>query len=265
MQRGSSAAAGPLSRHRRPVAPRMHASACVQVSDVRVHSLRRHRHLLVRLGGVRRAHRYGGTAAAAASEERGAIWCTAPVGTARQLGPQARADPATAAGAVRLGQARCRVRAATCGRLPATRVCAAACAGASIVRTVHAVLADVLEKQPSASLLLHNYMKLCVIVDEIINEVRRGSVLGDKGAVAAQAPSHSVRGVTLFPGVPAGDTGDDRPRSDPESVEKQGAQRGAGCRAGLGCCQAWLFNWLVPWAPVLLLFCSCSATQAAWE
>ena len=44
-------------------------------------------------------------------------------------------------------------------------------AGADILRFIIATLKDVLGKQPSASVLLDKYTKLCVVLDEIINEV----------------------------------------------------------------------------------------------
>ena len=49
---------------------------------------------------------------------------------------------------------------------------------AEILRATIQVLKDVLGKTPSAALLFDKYTKLCVVMDEIINEVRHHNILG---------------------------------------------------------------------------------------
>mmetsp|Transcript_4593 Transcript_4593/g.7875 ORF Transcript_4593/g.7875 Transcript_4593/m.7875 type:complete len:150 (-) Transcript_4593:414-863(-) len=42
--------------------------------------------------------------------------------------------------------------------------------GAEIIRTLISILGDILDKPPSTSVLLDKYMKLALVVDEVINE-----------------------------------------------------------------------------------------------
>jgi hypothetical protein len=56
-------------------------------------------------------------------------------------------------------------------------------AGASIIRTIVSVLHDVLDKPPSVAMLLDKYLKVAIILDEVINEVRPNQGRGEKGCM----------------------------------------------------------------------------------
>lgn len=57
-------------------------------------------------------------------------------------------------------------------RLHSMRLVLLVAAVVEILRVIISVLKDVLGKAPSAALLLDKYARLCLVVDEVINEVR---------------------------------------------------------------------------------------------
>jgi hypothetical protein len=87
-------------------------------------------------------------------------------------------------------------------------------AGAEVIRTLVALLHDILDRPPSASLLLDKYMKLVLVIDEVINEVRDGS----SGLALQCITSYSDHCFTR-----AGHCGQHRQGSHSQGIEGQGS------------------------------------------
>lgn len=70
---------------------------------------------------------------------------------------------------------------------------------ASLLRVIMLAIADVVGKPPTESVFFEKYARICVVIDEVINEVRPSMELGHCGNSMHRGKTNSFIGLQLLP------------------------------------------------------------------